>query len=239
MAAAMFAVVLVTPAVAHAQIYAWRDGAGNWVLSDKPKDPSAETRTYQIRQAPGFATTKGSLSRRAAQYDALIEQHSAAQGVNPHLVRAVIQQESAFNPRALSHKGAMGLMQLMPGTASELGVTDPYNPAENIRAGVAYLKGLLVKFAHNIELALAAYNAGPTAVKKYGTIPPYRETRNYVMKITKAVDATPKPVKIYKTVEMVNGRAVTKYSTVESRDAQYVTTAASATRPSEAAALQK
>ena len=68
-------------------------------------------------------------------------------------------------------------MQLMPGTAAELGVSDPYNPSENIRGGVAYLKGLLVKFQHNVELALAAYNAGPTAVTKYGTVPPYRETR--------------------------------------------------------------
>ena len=74
----------------------------------------------------------------------------------------------------------MGLMQLMPATAAELGVSDPYNPSENIRGGVTYLKGLLVKFEQNVELALAAYNAGPTAVTKYGAVPPYRETRNYV-----------------------------------------------------------
>ena len=100
--------------------------------------------------------------RRA--YESLIKENAAAHGVNPHLVRAVIQQESGFNPNARSNKGAMGLMQLMPATAAELGVTDPYNPSENIRGGVAYLKGLLVKFQQNVELALAAYNAGPTAV---------------------------------------------------------------------------
>jgi soluble lytic murein transglycosylase-like protein len=236
--AAVFALAVATPAVADAQIYAWRDSAGNWVLSDKPKDPSAETRTYAIRKSPGFTTTKG-VGPRAAQYDALIEHHATAQGVNPHLVRAVIQQESAFNPRALSHKGAMGLMQLMPATAAELGVADPYNPGENIRAGVTYLKGLLVRFAENIELALAAYNAGPTAVTKYGAVPPYRETRNYVTKITKAVDGAPKPVRIFKTVEIVNGRPVTRYSTVESQGAEYVTTGAAVTRPSAAAAPQK
>ena len=121
-------------------------------------------------------------------------------------MRAVIQQESAFNPNARSHKGAMGLMQLMPATAAELGVTDPYNPSENIRGGVAYLKGLLMKFAQNVELALAAYNAGPNAVTKYGAVPPYRETQNYVTRITSAVDAAPKPKRIFRTVEIVNGR---------------------------------
>ncbi len=109
----------------------------------------------------------------------------------------------------------MGLMQLMPATAAELGVSDPYNPSENIRGGVAYLKGLLVKFQQNVELALAAYNAGPTAVTKYGAVPPYRETRNYVTRITTAVDATPKGKNIYKTTEIVNGREVTRLSTVE------------------------
>jgi soluble lytic murein transglycosylase-like protein len=203
------------PGAAQAQIYSWRDSSGNLVLSDRQKDPTATVKTYAVNQASPFKTTKPILSTRAAQYDALIEENAAAHGLNPHLVRAVIQQESAFNPNARSHKGAMGLMQLMPGTATELGVTDPYNPSENIRGGVTYLKGLLTKFAQNVELALAAYNAGPTAVTRYGAVPPYRETRDYVARITSAVDKTPKHKQIFKRIEIVNGREVARFSTIE------------------------
>jgi soluble lytic murein transglycosylase-like protein len=213
LAAVIFAAV---PAVAHAQIYAWRDGSGNLVLSDVAKDTSAAT--YSISDpgaAQGVKTTKP-LSKRAEMYNHLIEHHAAANAVNPDLVRAVIQAESAFNPNARSHKGAMGLMQLMPQTAREFGVLDPYDPAENIRGGVGYLKQLLVRYADNEELALAAYNAGPTAVAKYGTkVPPYRETRSYVAKIQERVKestaVSPRLV-IYKTVEIINGREVVKYT---------------------------
>ena len=213
------------PAVAQAQIYLLRDSAGNFVLSDKPTNPSGLVRTYAVPRAETFRTTRGILSERALRYDALIEENSQAHGVSPHLVRAVIQQESGFNPNARSLKGAMGLMQLMPATAAELGVSDPYNPSENIRGGVAYLKGLLLKFQQNVELALAAYNAGPTAVTKYGTVPPYRETQNYVTRIKTAVDAAPKPKHIYKTIEIVNGREVPRYSTVETPGSEVVATA--------------
>jgi len=221
--------VAVLPTAAQAQIYVWRDADGNLVLSDKQKSPSAQTFAVRVpNSAPAatteFRTTKP-LSRRAVVFDAMIEQNAAVHGVSPHLVRAVIQQESGFNPRAVSHKGAMGLMQLMPVTATEQGVSDPYDPAQNIRAGVAYLKGLLVKFKDDIQLALAAYNAGPTAVAKYGAIPPYRETRNYVSRITKSIEAAPKPKRIYRTYEVVNGRAVPKYSTIETPEAELITTA--------------
>ncbi len=117
----------------------------------------------------------------------------------------------------------MGLMQLMPATAAELGVTDPYSPAENIRGGVAYLKGLLTKFAQNVELALAAYNAGPTAVTKYGAVPPYEETQNYVTRITNAVGAAaPRPKRIVKTVQIVNGREVVKFSSEETPVSEFI-----------------
>lgn len=219
--------MLAIPAIAHAQIYAWRDASGNLVLSDKAKDPSAQVKTYAVTKAPSFKTTKGAISPRAAQYDSLIEESAAYHGVDANLVRAVIQQESGFNPRATSRVGAMGLMQLMPDTAAELGVDDPYNPVQNVRAGVSYLKGLLVKFADNVELALAAYNAGPGAVKKYGNVvPPYRETKDYVARITKSVNATvattpPKPkTTIYRTIEIVDGQPVVKLTTTKPRDLQ-------------------
>jgi soluble lytic murein transglycosylase-like protein len=219
--------IAAVPAVAQAQIYVWRDAAGNLVLSDRAKDPSAQT--YTVTKASttvdaGFRTTTAT-TRRGAQFDHLIEENAAVHGVSPHLVRAVIQQESGFNPGARSHKGAMGLMQLMPATAEELGVTNPYDPSQNIRAGVQYLKGLLVKFAENVELALAAYNAGPTAVTRYGAIPPYRETRDYVTRIKSVVDAAPKPKRIYRTIEIVNGRPIPKYSTIETPGSELVTTA--------------
>ena len=217
-------VAVATPLTAQAQIYTWRDEAGNLVLSDKAKHPEAQT--YRVTRAGLFRTTRP-VSRRAMQYDGLIEEHATANAVNPSLVKAVIQAESAFNPRARSHKGAMGLMQLMPSTAAELGVRDPYDPVENIRAGVIYLKQLLVKYADNVSLALAAYNAGPTAVARYGTVPPYRETRNYVEKVRKAADAAPAGprTRIYRIVEIVDGRQVVRYSDVPAPGADVVKSA--------------
>ena len=218
LSAALLAVLL--PSRADAQIYAWRDAAGNLVLSDKKKDENAAT--YSVATATTFRTTKP-LSTRASEFSTLIEEHAALNSVSPDLVRAVIQAESAFNPHARSPKGAMGLMQLMPATAAELGVVDAYDPAENIRAGVAYLKQLLDTYDGRVELALAAYNAGPGAVKKYGfTVPPYRETRDYVAKIKKRTEdaagttgTLPGPgerTRVYRTVEIVNGREVVRYT---------------------------
>ncbi|MGH8637176.1 MAG: lytic transglycosylase domain-containing protein [Burkholderiales bacterium] len=220
-AAATAAIVLACPAAASAQIYAWRDAAGNLVLSDKAKDPSAKT--YNIpspASASAFRATRP-FSTRAAVFQPLIEEHAALNTVSPDLVRAVIQAESAFNPRATSPRGAMGLMQLMPATAAELGVVDAYDPEENIRAGVKYLKQLLDTYDGKVELALAAYNAGPGAVKKYGgTVPPYRETRNYVAKIqnastsegTTGLAAPGERTKVYRVVEIVDGREVVRYT---------------------------
>ncbi len=113
-----------------------------------------------------------------------IERTAEAKGIDPNLVKAVIKTESGFQKDAVSPKGAMGLMQLMPSTADLLGVDDPMNPRENVVGGVSYLGDMLKKFG-DTEKALAAYNAGPGAVKKYNGVPPYKETQDYVEKVKK------------------------------------------------------
>ena len=206
-------VVLCTASPAAAQIYSWRDADGRMVLSDKPRADKGEQTTYAVHGSSTVkATTPLAISQKSAQYDAAISEHARRQGVAEDLVRAVIQVESAFNPNAVSNKGAMGLMQLMPATASELGVRNPFDPEQNIGGGVKYLKQLLVRYDNKVELSLAAYNAGSGNVDKYGgTVPPFKETRNYVNKITSSAPPAPKNV-IYKWVEFVDGKPVTKLS---------------------------
>lgn len=113
----------------------------------------------------------------------LIDEYAEKAGLDADFVRAVVKQESGFNERAKSRCGAAGLMQLMPATAKSLGVVDSYNAEQNIYGGTKYLKGLMDRFGGNKELALAAYNAGPNAVKKYHGIPPYQETQRYVKNV--------------------------------------------------------
>lgn len=124
-----------------------------------------------------------------SQYDPLIEQAAARYGIDPAVLHGLIQQESGFNPEAQSGAGAAGLTQLMPGTASSLGVTNPLNPAESIEGGARYLSQMMSRFGGNTEDALAAYNAGPGAVQQYGGVPPYAETQSYVQKVLGYADA--------------------------------------------------
>lgn len=119
-----------------------------------------------------------------------IDRHAEAQSLDPKLVRAVIQVESGYNQKARSHKGAMGLMQLMPGTASQLKVENPYDPYENVGGGTRYLRHLMDRFPGRVDLAVAAYNAGPGAVERYNGIPPYRETRDYVRRVMALYNGT-------------------------------------------------
>ncbi|MGH2863895.1 MAG: lytic transglycosylase domain-containing protein [Solirubrobacteraceae bacterium] len=132
--------------------------------------------------SPGidYGAVQGSAGEESGEYDALIEQAAARNGVDPAVLHGLIQQESGFNPDAVSSAGASGLTQLMPGTASTLGVADTLDPAESIEGGARYLGELTAQFGGNTEDALAAYNAGPGAVEQYGGIPPYAETQSYV-----------------------------------------------------------
>ena len=160
---------------------------------------------------------RSARAMRASAFDDIIDQQARAHGLNPVLVRAVIEAESAFNPLAVSRAGAMGLMQLMPGTAKDLGVADPFDPVENIRGGTAYLRALLDRFDGDVRLALAAYNAGPGAVERYDNVPPYRETRAYVAKISNRIKdvsvITRGGLTIYRVTEVTpTGREVVKYT---------------------------
>jgi soluble lytic murein transglycosylase-like protein len=198
-------------APAEAQIYSWRDSNGHLVLSNRRPDSSI--RTYAVPEAGTLRTTRYATEERMRSYDDLIVEHARRNGVRTDLVRAVVQVESGFNERATSPKGALGLMQLMPETVRLFGVIDPFNPLENIRAGVQYLRQLLDRYQDDERLALAAYNAGPAAVDRHGqTVPPYRETRDYISRVKQVAGTRVDRRKIYKTTEMVDGRPVPRYS---------------------------
>jgi len=209
-----FVSALLAPMPARAQIYAWRDVNGTLVLSDRKLNDGAMT--YMVPEAPGIRATRTAVPEYSHMYDSIVQEHASRHLLRPELVRAVIQVESGFNPRARSSKGAMGLMQLMPATARQLGVRDAFDPAENIRGGCAYLRQLLDRYNGNEELALAAYNAGADAVDRNGKkVPPFQETRDYVKKVGRITDVQTASMKqriIYKTFEIVDGRAIPRYS---------------------------
>ena len=165
--------------VAHADIYSFVDGSGVTHFSNVPVD-----NRYRLLLATPVeegAEHAGKWLAKSTLYDPLIDRAARSAAVRPELVRAVIVVESAFNPRAVSKRGAVGLMQLRPATARRYGVSDAFDPEQNITAGAHYLRDLMARFGNDMELALAAYNAGEDAVERYGrSIPPFSETRHYV-----------------------------------------------------------
>ena len=181
---AMFAV----SSVARAEVYVYEMPDGSRMITDHPinaKHSRVVRVTPDVMGAGKLASQKNSpvFREEASTYDRLIRRYADEHGVEFALVKAVMQVESSFNPYAVSHKGARGLMQMMPETASRYGVRDIYNPSENIRAGVEHLKYLSETFNNKSYLIIAAYNAGENAVKQHRGIPPYEETQNYVRKV--------------------------------------------------------
>jgi len=154
-----------------------------------PVKPAAPITLIQVQKTPvGLVATTSRIHLRGEHaFDGLIKEASRRYGLSIALIRAIIRTESAFDSLAVSRAGAQGLMQLMPALSKDLGVDDPFDPRENIMAGTRYLSSLLAAHDGNLELALASYNAGPGTVARYQGMPPYKETRAYVERITKLV----------------------------------------------------
>lgn len=146
--------------------------------SSSPGSFAATLQAASAAASPGSSTSTG-----GSQYDQLIDQAATRYGVDPAILHGLIQQESGFDPNATSSAGAVGLTQLMPGTASSLGVTNPSDPVQSIEGGARYLSQMMGEFGGNTADALAAYNAGAGAVQRYGGVPPYAETQGYVAKV--------------------------------------------------------
>ncbi len=165
--------------LAHADIYSFVDDSGVTHFSNVPVD--GRYRLLLASPPEESPEPPGKWLAKSATYDPMIERAARSAALRPELVRAVIVVESAFNPRAVSKRGALGLMQLTPSTARRYGVSNAFDPEQNITAGAHYLRDLLARFGNNLELTLAAYNAGEEAVERYGrSIPPFSETRQYV-----------------------------------------------------------
>jgi soluble lytic murein transglycosylase-like protein len=179
---------IALPGLARADIFAFTDSNGVTHFSNVPADGRFKLLLSAEPQAVAAVGAGQSIDwlSRSAKYEQAITGAAKANTIQAALVRAVIVVESGFNPRAVSKKGAVGLMQLQPATARRYGVKDIYDPEQNIRAGAHYLSDLLTRFDSNLELALAAYNAGEEAVERYGRhVPPFRETMSYVPSVMK------------------------------------------------------
>jgi Transglycosylase SLT domain/Domain of unknown function (DUF4124) len=174
-----FCVLALTVSAASAEIYKYVNEDGVVCYTDAPFGKKSQ-RIEEDKVLP--KRQKADMQTRS-DFSSYVHQAAAKYDLEPELIRAVITTESNGNHRAVSRKGAIGLMQLMPATADDLNVINPFNPEENIEGGTRYLKQLLERFNGNLTLALAAYNSGPKTVEKYGAVPPILETRQYVKKV--------------------------------------------------------
>jgi len=172
----LFGLTIFVISPAAADIYLYIDSQGVLHFTNTPT--SNQYKVYMrepLRRPEAFYTVES--------YDDVISEAARRNGLSSSLLKALIHVESYFNPRAVSKKGAMGLMQIMPENLQLLNINDPFDPWQNIMGGATYLRAMLERFSGQLPLALAAYNAGPTAVEKYNDIPPYPETQNYVQKV--------------------------------------------------------
>jgi hypothetical protein len=202
----------------HADIYKYVDSNGVVCYTDAPmgKKTVRVLREKKESAKQGKSSGSGVAAKGAdSDYSSYVKEAATRYEIEPELIHAVIKTESNGNHRAVSKKGAMGLMQLMPSTASDLNVVNPFNPEENIDGGTRYLKSLLERFNGDLTLALAAYNAGPKTVEKYKSVPPISETKHYVKKIlslfrgkgnysfseSTGTSAPSQPVRIYRVVQ--------------------------------------
>jgi hypothetical protein len=171
---------------AFSDVYKYIDENGVTCFTDAPIVSKAQRILKQTEPADGPRNGESVRNTSSGEYNSYISTAAAKYDLEPELIHAVIKTESNGNERAVSRKGAIGLMQLMPATANDLNVSNPFDPAENIDGGARYLRFLLEKFNGDMTLALAAYNAGPGTVEKYGSVPPIAETRDYVKKVYSA-----------------------------------------------------
>ena len=206
--------LLLIASTASSDVYKYIDENGVICYTDSPLGKKTQkVLVYKDRKPPAVNIKAEKSPGMKTDYSHYIQKAAQKYEIEPELIHAVIRTESNGNHRAVSRKGAMGLMQLMPSTANDMNVGNPFNPEENIDGGTKYLRYLLEKFNGNLTLAVAAYNSGPTTVERYGNIPPIAETRQYVNKVFTfyngkrsfavsgpAVDYQDRPAPIYKVV---------------------------------------
>ncbi|NWF53068.1 MAG: lytic transglycosylase domain-containing protein [Nitrospirae bacterium] len=197
----IFALTIFLLSNSYADIYKYIDENGITCYTDSPVNNKADLIMKEKSEIENKSKTisKISISQNNNNYHTLVHEKATKYKMDPSLVKAVIKVESNWNEWAVSRKGAMGLMQLMPATAREMNVNNPFNPEENIEGGVKYLRYLLERFNGDLTLALAAYNAGPNWIEKFGVIPPITETKEYVRKVLSIYNGSTFSVKTFES----------------------------------------